>query len=121
MMMLSLAMMLASAAQDEGPLPRPARAVNGGRDWVYISDYPAAALNERRAGITTVSLRVSNRGEVEECAVSISSGSPDLDHVACMAVLSRGRYEPARNAQGRRIASEVLHQIVWDPRTIPSG
>lgn len=119
MMMLSLAMALASASADEGP--RPARAINGGRDWVYTTDYPEDAVRAGRGGVTTVRLRVNNRGEVEECAIAQSSGHTDLDNIACMAMAMRGRYDPARNERGQRIASEVMRQIVWDPRTVSGG
>lgn len=118
MMILSLALMLSAA--DAGPTP--AQSINGGRDWIYTTDYPAEALRERRGGVTTVRLRVNRRGEVEGCDVARSSGHRDLDDVSCMAMVMRGRYEPARNADGQRIASEVMRQIVWDPEAVrPRG
>lgn len=121
MLMLSLALMMSSASADAAG-PTPARSVNGGRDWIYTTDYPADALRERRGGITTVRLRVNRQGEVEACEIARSSGHRDLDDISCMAMAMRGRYEPARNADGQRIASEVLRQIVWDPNAVqPQG
>lgn len=121
MLMLSLAMMLSASAADTDVGARPARAINGGRDWVYTTDYPQDAIRAGRGGVTTVRLRVNNRGEVEECAIAQSSGHSDLDNIACMAMAMRGRYDPARNERGQRIASEVMRQIVWDPRTVTGG
>lgn len=121
MMMLSLAIALASASADEGPFPRAARPLNGGQGWVVTTDYPPDALREGRGGVTTVRLNVSTRGVVDQCAIAQSSGHRDLDDRACLAVSMRGRYDPARNADGRRVGSVVLHQIVWDPRTVSGG
>ncbi len=121
MSLLSLAVLLASAGA-AADAATPARSINGGRDWIYTTDYPADALRERRGGVVTVRLTVSRRGTVDECAIEQSSGHRDLDEISCMAMAMRGRYEPARDARGQRIASTVLRQIVWDPRTVaPSG
>ncbi len=118
MLMLSLAMMMASAAGADADGPAPARSVNGGRDWIYTTDYPADALRDRRGGVVTVRLRVTREGEVDGCDIVRSSGHRDLDDISCMAMAMRGRYEPARNADGQRVASEVLRQIVWDPNAV---
>ncbi len=115
------ALAAAAGAVSDTAGPAPAQAVNGGRDWVYTSDYPRAALAERRGGVVTVRLTVTRNGEVAQCAIAQSSGFRDLDDVSCMAMTMRGRYVPARNARGRPVESEVLRQIVWDPRTIAAA
>jgi periplasmic protein TonB len=114
--MLSLMLLMAASAADGPTGAAPARSVDGGRNWIYTSDYPADALRNRRGGVTTVRLNVSREGEVDGCAIATSSGHADLDAVSCMAMVMRGRYEPARNWDGQRVASVVLRQIVWDPR-----
>ncbi len=115
-MLLTLAIALsAAAAADTGP--SVARSVNGDR-WVLFSDYPADALRERRGGVVTVRLLVSRRGTVDTCEVTQSSGHADLDRTACQLMGERGRYEAARDADGRRIASTVMRQVVWDPRVV---
>jgi periplasmic protein TonB len=111
MLLLTIAMMLSAA--DTGPAP--ARAINGGRDWVYTTDYPPEAVRAGRGGTTTVRLVVDRQGAVEQCEVATSSGHEDLDRISCLAMAMRGRYEPARNENGQRIASTVMRQIVWDP------
>jgi protein TonB len=105
-------MLMAAASASTGATP--ARSVNGGRDWVYVSDYPAAALREGRSGVVTVELQIGRDGSIEQCRIARSSGSADLDETSCTAMVLRGRYEPARNARGRRIVSHVQRQIVWD-------
>lgn len=113
MALLALALALAASGSVEGPTP--AVAINGGRDWVYTTDYPRDALAERRGGSVVMRLRVDSRGMVEECSVVESSGHADLDSISCMAMAMRGRYEPARNADGQRIASDVMRAVRWDP------
>lgn len=117
MMMLSLALML-SPVQASAAVATP---INGDR-WILFSDYPAAALRERRGGIATVRLLVSRRGTVDSCDVVQSSGHADLDATSCRLMGERGHYEPARDSGGRRIASQVMRQIVWDPDALrPRG
>ena len=119
MLMLSLAMMLASAADGAGP--SEARSINGDR-WVLFRDYPADALIERRGGVAVVRLQVSRLGMVDSCDVVQSSGHADLDAVSCRLMGERGQYEAARDSSGRRIASQVMRQVVWDPNVVrPRG
>ena len=117
MSLLSI-LIFASAAGAVADGPAAARSIDGGRNWIYTTDYPADALRERRGGVVTVQLEVSRRGTVDGCTIARSSGHRDLDEISCMAMAMRGRYEPARNADGQRIASTVMRQIVWDPRTV---
>ena len=121
MTLLSIALMMnAAAVASVGP--GPARAIDGGREWIYVSDYPRDALRERRGGVVTVEMQVGRDGLVEDCRVTRSSGSADLDARTCEALSVRARYEPARNVQGRRIVSRVQHQVVWDPSVVrPTG
>ena len=113
MMMLSLALML-SPVQAGSAVATP---INGDR-WILFSDYPAAALRERRGGTAIVRLLVSRRGTVDSCDVVQSSGHADLDATSCRLMGERGHYEPARDSSGRRIASQVMRQVVWDPQVV---
>ena len=114
--MLTLILLMAASAADAPDGPSPAQSVNGGRDWIYTTDYPADALRDGRGGVTTVRLNVSRDGEVDGCAIAVSSGHRDLDAISCQAMTMRGRYTPARNARGHPVNSVVMRQIVWDPR-----
>lgn len=117
--LLTPLIMIAAADTPASPAyPSPARAINGGRDWVYTSDYPRDALAQMRGGVATVRLTVDREGFVEHCQVVQSSGHADLDAISCQAMGMRGRFEPARNAAGRRIPATVVRQVVWDPRAI---
>jgi periplasmic protein TonB len=112
--MLTLLVMAALQASAATPaLPAPPRAIDGGRRWILTSDWPRAALAERRTGVAVVRLEVDREGMVEECAIVVSSGHQDLDAVTCRAMGARGRFEPARDARGNRVRGEVLHRVNW--------
>jgi periplasmic protein TonB len=117
MMTLMTALALASAA-DAPAGPTPPRAIDGGDRWLLTSDWPRAALAERRTGIAVVRLAINRSGEVDECAIVVSSGHADLDARTCEAMAVRGRFEPARDARGNRVRGEVLHRVNW---ALPRG
>ena len=52
--------------------------------WVTTDDYPSRALREEREGVTAVAWDVTADGRVENCRVTSSSGSPDLDQAAAI-------------------------------------
>jgi periplasmic protein TonB len=112
--MFSLLAAIAFAASAETPMQAsPPRAIDGGERWLLTSDWPRAALAERRSGIAVVRLAINRSGEVDECAIVVSSGHADLDARTCEAVAVRGRFEPARDARGNRVRGEVLHRVNW--------
>jgi protein TonB len=112
--MFSLLALAALASAADAPTgPTPPRAINGGERWILTSDWPRAALAEGRTGVAVVRLAINRSGDVDECAIVVSSGHADLDARTCEAVAVRGRFEPARDAQGNRVRGEVLHRVNW--------
>ncbi|MGA9580966.1 MAG: energy transducer TonB, partial [Allosphingosinicella sp.] len=89
----------------------PARWLSGGID---ASDYPDGAYRSRRGGTVHLRFTVAPSGRVSDCAVTRSSGSRELDNVTCRLIVRRFRYRPARNAEGRPIASSVIGEHVWE-------
>ena|GEM_PF-4745057 len=83
--------------------------------WVADTDYPAAALRQRRGGHTIVRFLVTVRGRVAECAVGESSGHADLDARGCV-IAKRFRFRPARVAGGGAVAQRFALPIWWTPR-----
>lgn len=103
------------------PAPRISKAAGARGDpaqWVTQDDYPPRALREEREGTTAVSWEINEQGRVENCRVTSSSGSPDLDEAACRALTRRGRYQPALDQDGNPIRSTQSRRIRW---TIPKG
>jgi len=98
------------------PAPRLAqKAVARGNPmlWVTTDDYPSRALREEREGVTAVAWDVTADGRVENCRVTSSSGSPDLDQAACANITRRGRYKPALDQSGNPIASTDSRRVRW--------
>jgi protein TonB len=94
-----------------------ARWLSGGID---ASDYPDVAYRARRGGTVHLRFTVAPSGRVSDCAVTRSSGSRELDDVTCRLIIRRFRYRPARNAEGRPIASSVVGEHVWEVAPQPS-
>lgn len=94
-----------------GGMASRARWLSGSID---ASDYPESAYRARRGGTVHLRFTVAPTGRISDCAVTRSSGSRELDAVTCRLILRRFRYRPARNAEGRPIASTVVGEHVWE-------
>jgi TonB family protein len=85
-------------------------------------DYPATAADRGEQGDVRVVIHVDDTGAVSSCEVRVSSGYPDLDTQTCTIIAQRAKFEPARDAQGRPVASEISKSISWrlEVGTFPS-
>jgi len=97
-----------ASAQAQPPLPR-----GYPPGWVTNEDYPASAIRAGEAGTTTVKLTIGVDGRVSGCAVTGSSGSATLDSTTCRLLTMRGRYAPAKDANGEAVPGEVTHTFRW--------
>lgn len=81
----------------------------------YLSsdDYPAAAIRNEEQGRVAFMLSVDASGRVTACAITSSSGSAALDAATCRIMRSRARYTPARDANGKAIASQDRAAVSW--------
>ena len=70
-------------------------------NWIRNADYPSAARKAGIQGTTTMLWRIEANGRIEDCRIIESSGSALLDDKACEVLKLRGRYQPARDDQGR--------------------
>ena len=89
----------------------PARFIRGA---IYDSDYPRRAMEARQQGTVHLRFVVLPDGRVGNCTVTRSSGSRDLDTTTCRLIERRFRYEPARNAEGRRISQVIPGTHDWE-------
>lgn len=92
---------------------RAARPKNDPAGWVGPSDYPYREQQEGHAGLVRVRLDIGSDGRVSGCRVIASSGFPGLDSATCATVSRRARFEPARDAEGRKIAGSYTGSIRW--------
>ena len=98
-----------------GGIAIPARHVRGRIDE---DDYPRSAYRERAGGSVTARLTVGMDGRVTRCTVTRSSGHAGIDATTCGLIERRFRYEPARDRNGRPVASDVGWRQTWwlEPR-----
>lgn len=82
-------------------------------EWISADDYPPEAIRRNQQGRTGLRWTIGVDGRVSKCGVTRSSGSAWLDAAGCRALIQRGRYEPARDADGRAIPSTASRTIVW--------
>lgn len=81
--------------------------------WVTTDDYPSRALREEREGVTAVAFEITADGRVENCRVTSSSGSSDLDEATCRNLTRRARYKPAQSADGSPMTSTDTRRVRW--------
>jgi TonB family protein len=71
-------------------------------------DYPYSALREGRQGRVVVRVTVNADGRATACAPVSTSRFPSIDTATCDAVLRRGRFTPALDAEGRPTAATII-------------
>jgi periplasmic protein TonB len=76
-------------------------------------DYPPAALRREEQGTVRVGFTIGTNGRVTSCNVLQSSGSSTLDSTTCRIILSRFRYEPARDSFGNPVAETRTQPVTW--------
>lgn len=108
---LSLAAAFALSAEE----PRGERAVAETplAELFSADDYPAEALRQRLEGRVQVRFRVGADGRVRECKAASSSGHAVLDRATCDLIVERGRFRPARNAQGEAVSDTLTTRVRW--------
>ena len=110
----------AHAAEAGGGAPTPGQGnlrqrprLFEGESWLSNNDYPARSMREDSQGTVIARLRISPQGRVTDCAIVRSSGDTALDQRTCSTALSRGRYHPALDADGRPVAALVPVVVRW--------
>lgn len=98
---------------DIAPGPSEPEPINPMASWIMSEDYPMEALRNEWQGTSAIEWTVDRRGRVVDCRVARSSGHAILDEAACDAITARGRYKPARNAEGRRTEAQMSRRVVW--------
>lgn len=90
-----------------------AEAIGNKSDWISYNDYPPDAIRAEQQGTVLIAWTINDSGRVADCKVLASSGSPLLDAAACSAITKRARYKPARDADGKLIASVQSRRVMW--------
>jgi protein TonB len=91
----------------------------GGTDLEQIggailpSDYPRGLRDAGIGGRVEFAFTVGPNGRVGRCAITRSSGVPELDALTCRLVQRRFVYRPSTDRYGRPIADEVEGEHEW--------
>ena len=83
------------------------------RQLITSDDYPPDSVLAHAEGVALVRLIINTDGRAEDCAIVASSGSEALDRQSCTLTQSRGRFRPARDAEGRPVRSVYVQRVVW--------
>jgi TonB family protein len=81
--------------------------------WVSYDDYPAPAIRAGMQGIVWLELVVNEAGAPYDCRILASTGHRELDAWSCQLLMRNGRFEPATDAKGARIAGTFRRAINW--------
>ena len=76
-------------------------------------EYERLAATGLRSGTVGVTIKVNADGSVSNCRVARSSGNPYADSIMCQLTVRYIRFDPARDAGGRRIAQDVTFYPNW--------
>lgn len=88
---------------------------------IYDRDYPKAAARAGIGGTVWVRYMVTPKGRAEDCRVTRSSGTAEIDAVTCALIVKRFRYRPGTDAAGRAISSVVEEDHHWEVTRDYSG
>jgi TonB family protein len=81
---------------------------------IGFGDYPKPSLSAKEAGVVTVQFVVAESGSVSDCATIASSGFEALDYQTCRLIISRFKYRPATNIDGKVVPDLKVQRIRWD-------
>ncbi len=81
--------------------------------WITNDDYPPSAIREERQGVSAIAWTINEQGRAENCRVTQSSGSPDLDDTACRLITRRAKYTPAKDQAGNPIKQTASLRFRW--------
>ena len=78
------------------------------------SDYPRGLFEAGIGGTVSVKYHVAEDGRVDDCDVTRSSGTRELDDLTCRLIRDRFRFDPSRDARGRPVGAYLVENHRWD-------
>jgi protein TonB len=81
--------------------------------WVTTDDYRSNWIRQEMTGKARFRLDVAADGRVTNCAITGSSGHPQLDAATCALVSKRAKFQPARGSEGEPVAGSYSNAIDW--------
>jgi len=83
------------------------------RELITSRDYPVEAARAHQEGTVLTRMIINTEGRVEDCGIVTSSGIALLDERSCTLAQNRGRFRPARGADGQPIRSVYVLRVSW--------
>ncbi|MFT5329356.1 MAG: TonB family protein [Parasphingorhabdus sp.] len=83
---------------------------NPGR-WVNTNDYPRGMLAKGKEAIVHFRMSVDDKGDPTACNIQQSTRPKDFDDVVCRSLMKRAKFTPARDQQGKPIASYYRNSV----------
>ena len=84
--------------------------------WFNASDYPTAALRKNLSGAVRFRLGIDDDGQIENCTIQSSYSDPSFPEKVCSEFQRKGKFEPARDAEGSPVASYWTSTVVFVTR-----
>lgn len=100
-------------AAAEAPAAPAARPIGNPGDWFPPDSYPPEARVANQEGRTVFALDIDARGRIMACHIVKTSGSDLLDSTTCSQLIANGRFEPAKDTNGRPVAGQWRSAMRW--------
>jgi len=94
----------------------PPRRIRGS---IRDSDYPRSLGDAGIGGTVSVIYTVETDGSATHCAITRSSGSPELDAHTCRLIEQRFQFRPSHDRAGRPIRSRIVQDHYWEVEDEP--
>ena len=94
----------------------PPRRIRGS---IRDSDYPRSLGDAGIGGTVSVIYTVETDGSATHCAITHSSGSPELDEHTCRLIEERFQFRPSHDRAGRPVRSRIVQDHYWEVEDEP--
>jgi outer membrane biosynthesis protein TonB len=96
----------------EDKIVRPVWAPNPAA-WFSPKDYPRNMLLNRKESVVKVRVLVDATGHVTKCTSLSHFNEPDFNKITCDRFTQRARFEPAELADGTKVPSYYVNNVVF--------
>lgn len=98
---------------EEAKAVTPAKTDNGFEEFVKPSDYPLDLAGSGIEGTSVFVFSIGIDGRASDCRILESSGNLRLDQISCAAILTRARYRPALDRDGKPMVTHWKRATKW--------
>ncbi len=81
--------------------------------WFNANDYPMAMARQHKESVVKIRLLVDASGRVTKCTSLSHFDAPQFNQVVCAGIMKRARFAPAELADGTKVSSYYINQVVF--------